>query len=178
MPLPEISPDARRRRLIDLLTRLSLARRHPAIYVIEDVHWIDSVSESMLVDILVAVSKVRATMLITYRPEYIGPLSRIAGTEPIVLAPLHNSHISEMLSELLGEDSSVVRLAGVVAARAAGVPFLSRRSFATWPSAARSRVIVAAISASGRCRTIESRPLCRPRLVPASIGSHPALSGR
>ena len=123
VPLPEISPDARRRRLIDLLTRLSLARRHPAIYVIEDVHWIDSVSESMLVDILVAVSKVRATMLITYRPEYIGPLSRIAGTEPIVLAPLHNSHISEMLSELLGEDSSVVRLAGVVAARAAGVPF-------------------------------------------------------
>src|SRR6516162_7591060 len=46
--LPDIAPDARRRRLTALLNAASLARAQPAVYVIEDVHWIDEVSESML----------------------------------------------------------------------------------------------------------------------------------
>ena len=48
--LPAIDPDARRRRLTALLNAASLAREIPAVYVIEDAHWIDEVSESMLAD--------------------------------------------------------------------------------------------------------------------------------
>jgi class 3 adenylate cyclase len=48
--LPQIDPDARRRRLTALVNAASLARERPAIYVVEDAHWIDAVSESMLVD--------------------------------------------------------------------------------------------------------------------------------
>jgi len=50
--LPKIDPDARRRRLTALVAAASLARRDPAVYVIEDVHWIDEVSESMLADFM------------------------------------------------------------------------------------------------------------------------------
>ena len=47
-PLPPIDPDARRRRLTALVNASSLARKTPAVYVVEDAHWIDEVSESMI----------------------------------------------------------------------------------------------------------------------------------
>ena len=46
--LPTIAPDARRRRLTALINSAQLARTEPAVFVIEDAHWIDEVSESML----------------------------------------------------------------------------------------------------------------------------------
>ena len=52
VPLPQIDPDARRRRLTALINTASLARTEPALYIIEDAHWIDAVSESMLADFL------------------------------------------------------------------------------------------------------------------------------
>lgn len=123
MPVPDISPDARRRRLIQLINTVSLARPNPAVYVIEDAHWIDGVSESMLTDFVAAVLQMRATMLITYRPEYHGTMSDLTDAAAIVLAPLSDSYICELLGELLGADSSVDRLSTVVADRAAGIPF-------------------------------------------------------
>ncbi len=122
-PLPDISPDARRRRLVDLINTVSLARPDPAIYVIEDAQWIDSVSESMLAEFAAAVPRMRATLLIVYRPEYSGTLSRIPGAYHFTLAPLSDSHIAELIKGLLGEDHSVLALSTVIADRAAGIPF-------------------------------------------------------
>ena len=75
--LPKIDPDARRRRLTALVNAASLARRQPAVYVIEDVHWIDEVSESMLADFLAVIPQTPSLVLITYRPEYQGALARV-----------------------------------------------------------------------------------------------------
>jgi adenylate cyclase len=44
MELPKIDPDARRRRLTALVNTFSLAQESPAVYVIEDAHWIDEAS--------------------------------------------------------------------------------------------------------------------------------------
>ncbi|MGE5697224.1 MAG: AAA family ATPase, partial [Candidatus Sericytochromatia bacterium] len=52
VPLPQIDPDARRRRLTVLINAASLARIEPALFIIEDAQWIDEVSESMLADFL------------------------------------------------------------------------------------------------------------------------------
>ena len=68
--LPKIDPDARRRRLTALVNTASLARKSPAVYVIEDVHWIDEVSESMLADFLTVIPQTPSLVLVTYRPEY------------------------------------------------------------------------------------------------------------
>ena len=73
--LPDVAPDAQRRRLTALINSASLARTEPTVYVIEDVHWIDEVSESMLADFLAVVPQIPALTLITYRPEYRGRLS-------------------------------------------------------------------------------------------------------
>jgi len=61
--LPRIDSDARRRRLTALVNAATLARKTPAVYVVEDAHWIDEVSESVLADFLrrPAVSRSPAT---------------------------------------------------------------------------------------------------------------------
>lgn len=123
MPVPEISPDARRRRLVDLVKAVALARSQPAVYVIEDAQWIDSVSESMLTEFAATVPRMRATLFIMYRPEYQGPLARIPAACPFTLAPLSDSHILELIKELLGEHPSVLGLATVIADHAGGIPF-------------------------------------------------------
>ncbi len=123
--LPKIDPDARRRRLTALVNTASLARTAPVIYVIEEAHWIDEVSESMLADFLTVIPQTPSLVLITYRPEYHGALSRVAGALSIGLAPLSDSETAALVSQLLGSDPSVGALATVIAERAAGNPFFA-----------------------------------------------------
>jgi class 3 adenylate cyclase len=121
--LPKIDPDARRRRLTALVNTASLARKAPVIYVIEDAHWIDEVSESMLADFLTVIPQTPSLVLITYRPEYSGALSRVPGAQSIALVALSDPETAALTAELLGPDSSVRGLATMIVERAAGNPF-------------------------------------------------------
>jgi adenylate cyclase len=121
--LPDIAPDARRRRLTALVNTVSLARDTPGVYVVEDVHWIDEVSESMLADFLAVIPQTPSLVLITYRPEYHGVLTRVPGAQTIALRPLTDVQTSALTAELLGSDTSTGGLAAQVGARAAGNPF-------------------------------------------------------
>jgi class 3 adenylate cyclase len=125
VPLPQIDPDARRRRLTAMINAASLARTEPALYVIEDVHWIDGVSESMLADFLTVIPRTPSMVLITSRPEYRGALTQVAGAQTIALAPLGDSDTVALLAELLGSDPSVAELAAIISDRAAGNPFFA-----------------------------------------------------
>jgi hypothetical protein len=118
-----IDPDARRRRLTALVNAASLARTRPALYVIEDAHWIDDVSESMLADFFTVIPQTPSMVVITYRSEYEGALTRIHGAQAIALAPLSDSESSALVAKLLGPDSSVGELGDAIVARAAGNPF-------------------------------------------------------
>ena len=122
---PVIEPDARQRRLTELINTAVLARTTPALYVIEDVHWIDEVSESMIAGFLAVIPQSVSTVLITYRPEYGGVLSRIAGAQTLALRPLNHAHISALARELLGTDPSVATLTEQIAERAVGNPFFT-----------------------------------------------------
>ena len=125
VPLPQIDPDTRRRRLTALVNATTLARTEPALYIIEDVHWIDAVSESMLADFLTVIPQTKLMVLITARPEYQGALTRVPGAQAIALAPLGDSDTTALLGELLGSDPSVGELAAIIAERAAGNPFFA-----------------------------------------------------
>jgi class 3 adenylate cyclase len=122
-PLPAIDPDARRRRLTALVNAASLGRESPAVYVVEDVHWIDEVSESMVADFVAVIPQTHSLVLISYRPEYRGALSRVPGAQSIALAPLSDSETAALVTGLLGPDSSVGGLATMIVERAAGNPF-------------------------------------------------------
>ncbi|HWS91216.1 MAG TPA: adenylate/guanylate cyclase domain-containing protein, partial [Mycobacterium sp.] len=123
--LPKIDPDARRRRLTALVNAASLARQHPALYVIEDVQWIDEVSESMLAAFLTVIPQTPSLVLVTYRPEYRGALSQVAGAQTIAVAPLSDPETAALVSELLGSDPSVGGVITMVTEKAAGNPFFA-----------------------------------------------------
>ena len=123
--LPKIDPDARRRRLTALINAAQLARVEPAVFVVEDAHWIDEVSESMLADFLAVIPQTPSLVLITYRPEYQGALARVAGAQTITLAPLSDAETSRLVAELLGPDPSVGQIGELIAGRAAGNPFFA-----------------------------------------------------
>src|SRR5271166_2298379 len=124
-PLPAIDPDARRRRLTALVNATSLARETPAVYVVEDAHWIDEVSESMLAEFLTVIPQTPSLVLVTYRPEYRGALSRVPGAHTVALAPLSDSETTALVSELLGPNPSVDGVATMIAEKAAGNPFFA-----------------------------------------------------
>ncbi len=126
VPPPDIAPDARRRRLTALVNSASLARSTPAVYVVEDVHWIDQVSESMLADFLSVIPRTHSLALITYRPDYRGPLSTTPGAQTIALAPLNESETGALVTEMLGADHSLATLTDQITARAAGNPFFAQ----------------------------------------------------
>ena len=125
VPLPAIDPDARRRRLSALINTASLARTTPALFIIEDAHWIDAVSESMLADFLTVIPRTPSMVLISSRPEYEGALTRVHGAQTIALAALGDSDTAALIGELLGSDPSVGELAAIIAERAAGNPFFA-----------------------------------------------------
>jgi class 3 adenylate cyclase len=125
VPPPQIDPDARRRRLTALLNSVTLARTEPVLYIIEDTHWIDEVSESMVADLLTVIPRTPSMVLITYRPEYEGALTRAHGAQTIALAPLGDSDTAALIGELLGSDPSVGELSAIIAERAAGNPFFA-----------------------------------------------------
>ena len=123
--LPKIDPHARRRRLTALVNAASLARKTPAVYVVEDAHWIDEVSESMLADFLTVIPQTPSLVLVTYRREYDGALTRAHGQQTIALEPLIDPETAALVSELLGQDPSLGGLPDTIAARAAGNPFFA-----------------------------------------------------
>lgn len=125
MQLPKIDPDARRRRLTALINAAQLARTEPAVFIIEDAHWIDAVSESMLAEFLSVVTQTPALVLVTYRTEYHGALTALSGAQTIPLAPLSDSETATLLAEMLGDDPTVDQIGKIIAARAAGNPFFA-----------------------------------------------------
>jgi class 3 adenylate cyclase len=123
--LPKIDPDARRRRLTALVNAASLARQVPEMFVIEDAHWIDEVSESMLADFLTVIPQTPSLVLVTYRPEYQGTLSRVASAQTIALAPLNNSETAALVAGLLGSNHSLGGLITMITEKASGNPFFA-----------------------------------------------------
>ncbi|OBK52411.1 adenylate/guanylate cyclase domain-containing protein [Mycobacterium sp. 1081908.1] len=125
-PSPDIDPDARRRRLTALIQSAWLAQTVAALYVIEDAHWIDHVSDSMFGEFLSVVRQTPSAVLITYRPEYIGPLIDTPGAQSISLAPLTVAETGTLLGQLLGSHPSVAAVKELVSERAGGNPFFAQ----------------------------------------------------
>ena len=97
----------------------------PAVYVVEDVHWIDEVSESMIADFPRRDPRTRSLVLMTFRPEYRGVLSQVDGAQTIALAPLTDPETAALVTELIGRDPSVDGPPPMIVERSAGNPFFA-----------------------------------------------------
>jgi predicted ATPase len=76
------------------------------VYVVEDAHWIDEVSESMLAAFLTVIPQTPSVVLVTYRAEYEGALVRVHDAQTIALGPLSDPETAALITELLGPDRS------------------------------------------------------------------------
>ena len=171
MLLYRIDPDARRRRLTALVNAASLARETPAVYVIEDAHWIDEVSESMLAEFLTVIPQTPSLVLVTYRPEYRG----------CVGAGARCSNHRPCAAERSGDRSTGHRAARagplgwwtgqMIAERAAGNPFFAEEIVRELAERGVLRGEPQRIRFDGRgCRDQRACHRCKRPSPPASIG--------
>ena len=150
-----------------MVNAASLARSDPALYAIEDAHWIDEVSESMLADFFAVVPQTPSMVLITYRPEYRGALTTIPGAQTIALRPLNTAQTASLIGELLGTDASVHGLTELIAERVAGNPFFAEEIVRDLSERGTICGRQALICSTGRFPTSVCRPRCRLRSLPA-----------
>lgn len=124
-PRDRIDPTARRDRLDTLLRRLVrlAGRDNPSVVLIEDLHFMDSGSESLIEVLVEALAGTRILLLVNFRPGYAAPWMRGDHYDQISLPPLRQTAADALAAHLLGDDESVAPLLPLIADRARGNPF-------------------------------------------------------
>jgi hypothetical protein len=106
--------------LLDARCRLS-----PVVMVLEDLHWVDSVSEELLGKIMDSEGKLRLLLIATRRLEYTPPWTERGVVIKLLLEPLPISDIRSLIRERLGVEALPEPLARQVAEKAEGNPLFA-----------------------------------------------------
>jgi class 3 adenylate cyclase len=124
-PAPPLGPEARQRRILDVLRHVIQRRseRETLVVVLEDLHWFDPQSAAFLEAILHAFPGTRTLVVTNFRPEFQAAWMGHSYYRQLPLAPLPPEATTELLTALAGADPSLASLAGPVAARTGGNPF-------------------------------------------------------
>jgi adenylate cyclase len=125
-PLPQLSAEARHRALRGAVCRLVRApnRRHSIVALVEDLHWMDEGSATLLGELISSVKGTKTLAIVNFRPEYDDTAWAGADTyRGISLKPLGPADTEELLSDLVGNDGSLDGLGELIHARTAGNPF-------------------------------------------------------
>lgn len=114
------------RRLVTALVRHT-ASASPTALVVEDGHWLDSPSWTMLADIIEQVPELRVVIATRPsdgdRPAALDAVLSRPSTTHLVLTPLGNDHVESLLCRRLGVDGVPTELTAFVGTRAVGNPF-------------------------------------------------------
>ncbi len=134
---PIADPQRARRRGFRALREMlaSLARRRPLVLFIDDVHWGDTDSAALLLELARPPDAPRLLLAMTYREEheqasaFLGELKagwpRQAEVRDLTVGPLDSVHARQLAQTLLGgEDDSKETTADAIARESGGSPFL------------------------------------------------------
>ncbi|MGD8476898.1 MAG: AAA family ATPase [Burkholderiales bacterium] len=108
----QLEPPQRRRQTLDALKQLWLreAQNQPLVLVFEDLHWIDSETQTFLNELLEKIPATQILLLFNYRPEYQHPWGNKTFYTQLGLDPLSTESAQDLLQSLLGNDPSVQAL--------------------------------------------------------------------
>ncbi|MEN8162431.1 MAG: hypothetical protein ABFS41_20330, partial [Myxococcota bacterium] len=125
-PVAAMQPEEYQRRLVEVLARVRDRRSavEPALFLWEDLHWVDQASESVLTALLPSGGG-RSLTLLTFRPEYQWPLASHSSYERVVVRPLGDAEVDKLLEDLLGAELARSPLARRIRERAGGTPFFA-----------------------------------------------------
>lgn len=98
------------------------AKTRPLIVVVEDLHWIDADSESLLDRLIDGVATQQVLLLMTFRPDYSHAWGSRSNYNQLRLDPLPRSEAEALLEVLLGDNISVRASVKLIADRTDGVP--------------------------------------------------------
>src|SRR6516162_3298642 len=128
-----LDPPQRRRRTLDSVKRLLLRESdvQPLLVVFEDLHWIDSETQSVLDELVESLSAARLLLLINYRPEYQHAWATRTNYGRVLLKPLPAESAEQLLTALLGSNAALEPLTHMLIARTEGNPFFLEESVRT-----------------------------------------------
>jgi class 3 adenylate cyclase/tetratricopeptide (TPR) repeat protein len=116
-------PEAVKDRTFDIFRRLAIngSLRRPLALVVEDLHWIDKISEEFLRYAVEALAGTRILLIATYRPGFIPPWSGLPVARQVALQPLGLEHSRQVARAVLA-GVLVNQIAEDIVAKADGNP--------------------------------------------------------
>ncbi|MFZ0677848.1 adenylate/guanylate cyclase domain-containing protein [Candidatus Binatus sp.] len=123
--IAEIQAQTRKRRALDAVKRILLREslNQPLIVVFEDLHWLDSESQSFLNLLADSIGTARILLLVNYRPEYRHEWGNKTYYTQLRLDPLGKERADEMLTALLGSEPELAPLKQLIVEKTEGNPF-------------------------------------------------------
>lgn len=119
-----LAPAHRRRRVVELfrfLLSLGLADKK-TILVVEDLHWIDVETETLLGQIFDDIPGSDILVIVSYRPEYRNPWGSRSFFRQLPVEPLEPDACREVLSRIIGHDDPPFEMAEQLIQLSGGIP--------------------------------------------------------
>ncbi|MHA1571353.1 MAG: AAA family ATPase, partial [Alphaproteobacteria bacterium] len=119
----DLTPQQRRERTTKALTEqvLGLARLRPALFVLEDVHWIDPTTWEFLEQLAPGIADARVLILITHRPREARPLASLSHLTSVTLNRLSRAQGKKII-QAAGGAAFPDEVLDQIVTRADGVP--------------------------------------------------------
>lgn len=125
-PTANIDPDAKQRRLLELLKRVvqgADVAGGSVLACIEDLHWLDHGSERFIKQWVDALPGSRRLLIVTFRPGYRAEWMDQPWYHELSLGPLSPASVKDLLVALIGDDPSTAGLADNILQKTGGNPF-------------------------------------------------------
>ena len=129
----DLDPTQKRRRIIETVKTLILRSTEvvPLLLVIEDLHWIDAETLTIINDLVAGLGRHRILVLVTHRPEFGHDWGAQDNCVLIQAEPLVADTAEKLLRAMLGSDASLDQLKQLLIARSEGTPLFLEESVRT-----------------------------------------------
>ncbi len=128
-----LDPPQRRQRTLDAVKRLLIreAQVQPLLVVFEDLHWIDTETQTLLDSLVEVLPTARLLLLVNYRPEYHHAWGGKTYYRQLRVDPLPAESVDDLLGSLLGAHASLTPLKRTLIERTEGNPLFLEESVRT-----------------------------------------------
>ena len=123
-PTLKVSSEKRKDMTLEALVQylLGLADRCPMLFIVEDAHWMDPTTLDLMTRIIDRIRKMRALLLITFRPEFKPVWAEYSHVTSLTLSRLPRRQSAELVVAITGEKALPPKVQQAILAKADGVP--------------------------------------------------------
>jgi class 3 adenylate cyclase/predicted ATPase len=130
LPLPAhyppltLTPQRQRQKTLEALLAwlFAEATRHPVLFIVEDLHWIDPSTLELLTLLLAQEPTAHLLTVLTCRPEFHPPWPLRAHVTLLTLSRLAHPHVAQMMLRVTGDRTLPLEIVQQIVAKTDGVP--------------------------------------------------------